>query len=452
MTTVPFDQAFQEQLAAHYMRDDNFVAAVGSLVEPDYFENETLAALVAVQQMYLDKYSACCTLPTYIQILKRFIAKKKIKVADMNEAKRLLGVIWKDPLADRQFVIDTVADFARMQAITNSTLVLVDAIDNNDEAKVEKALIGMDDARQIGAIDGKEAIDFSKTLQARLQRRALLAAGTYVGAGITTGSPELDAKLTPWRGWGRKELSILMAPPKAGKTAAMINFGLAAAQAGSKVFYASCEVSEDIIEDRSDAAISGVPLVELAKRATEVEKAIEDWEAVRDKNGGLFMVEAFPIRTLKVSDLWRVLKRYQQQGIEFDMVIVDYLGIMKPEVNYGENKRHGLAEIGQDLRALATSYPNKNLGCAVLTAFQTNREGTKKAQRNVAEGTDAAEDYEAVRTADVLITINRDEDMRQNGEVLLYFSEMRNAETGLKLRFGQDLTCMQFLKDFRGYQ
>jgi replicative DNA helicase len=278
-----------------------------------------------------------------------------------------------------------------------------------------------------------------------------MAAGTYLAGGITTGSPELDAKLTPWRGWGRKELSILMAPPKAGKTAAQIHFSLAAAKAGFKVFYASCEVSEDIIGDRSDANISGVAQAELAKHAQAVDKAVEDWEQTVEKNGGLFMVEAFAIRTLKVSELRRVLKRYQQKGIEFDMVVVDYLGIMKPETVYND-KRHGLAEIGQDLRALATEYPNKQIGCAVLTAYQTNREGTKKAGRNVAEGTDAADDYEVVRSADVLITINRDEDMRLNGETLLYFSEMRNAESGIRLRFGQDLSCMRFLIDFRGYQ
>jgi replicative DNA helicase len=449
MTQVPFDQAFQEQLAAHYLRDDGFVGAVGSLVEPEYFENETLAALVAVQKMYLDKYNACCTLKTYVQVLQRFITAKKVKIADMNEAKRLMGIIWKDPLKDRQFVIDTIAEFARTAAITNATMGLVDAIDANDQNKIGKALAVMDEAKQIGAADAKVATDFGKTRADRISRRAAMAAGTYLAGGITTGHAELDQKLTPWRGWGRKELSILMAPPKSGKTAGMIHFGLNAAKAGFKVFYASCEVSEDIIGDRSDANISGVPLVELAKRHPEVDKAVEDWEQVVDKKGGLFMVEAFPIRTLRVSELRRVLKRYQQQGIEFDMVIVDYLGILKPEQSYNE-KRHGLAEIGQDLRALATDYPNKQTGCAVLTAYQTNREGTKKATRNVAEGTDAADDYEVVRSADALITINRDEDMRQNGEVLLYFSEMRNAESGIKLRFGQDLSCMRFLTDYRG--
>jgi replicative DNA helicase len=438
-----FDDAFQEQLAAHYLRDDVFVQSVGSLVEPDYFENETLAALVSVQKDYLARYGACCTLKTFVQVLQRFIAVKRVKVADMNEAKRLLAVIHKDPLQDRQFVIDTIAEFARKQALANATMVVVDALDKDDEAAINKALIVMEEAKGVGATDTAQAMDYKASRTDRQNKRALRASGAFTNGGITTGSPELDQKLTPHRGWGRKELSILMAPPKGGKTAGMIQFAKAAAEAGKNVFYASCEVSEEIIGDRLDANVSGVPLRELEKRADEVDKVVEKWE--QQPGLGRLIVQAFPIRTLKVSELKRILKKYQAQGIDFDLIVVDYLGILKPETHYQE-KRHGLAEIGQDLRALGTE-----LNAAVLTAYQTNREGTKKAQRNVSDGTDAADDYEVVRTADVLITINADEEMRSNGEVLLYFSEMRNAESGIRLRFGQDLSCAQFIKNFIGY-
>lgn len=438
-----FDDAFQEQLAAHYLRDDIFVQSVGSLVLPDYFENETLAALVAVQKTYLDRYGACCTLRTFIQVMQRLIAAKQVKIADMNEAKRLLGVIHKDPLADRNFVIDTIAEFARKQALANGTLVLVDALDKDDVVAINKALVVMEEAKGVGAADTVQAMNFTTSRQDRANFRAQRAAGQFTNGGITTGSPELDNKLTPHRGWGRKELTILMAPPKGGKTAGMIHFAKAAAEDGKNVFYASCEVSEAIIGDRLDGNISGVPLRELETRAADVEKELEAWE---NRPGlGKLVVQAFPIRTLKVSELTRIIKRYEAQGTVFDLIIVDYLGIMKPEQHYND-KRFGLAEIGQDLRAMATVF-----NAAVLTAYQTNREGTKKAQRNVSDGTDAADDYEVVRTADALITINADEDMRQNGEVLLYFSEMRNAESGIRLRFGQDLTCMRFITDFRGY-
>lgn len=438
-----FDQAFQEQLAAHYIRDDVFVASVGSLVMPEYFDNETLAALVAIQKDYLAKYGACCTLKTFVQFTQRMLASKRVKIADLQEAKRLLAIIHKDPLKDRQFVIDTIAEFAKHQALLNATMEMADALDTGDVSKVTKAITAMDEAKSIGATDTAQAHDFKRQRADRQARRKARAAGAAGIGGISTGIPELDKQLTPHKGWGRKELSILMGPPKAGKTAALITFALNAAAAGFRVFYASCEVSDEIIGDRSDANISGVPLKELEAREAEVEREVAKWES--SPIVGELIVQAFPIRTLKVSALKRIIKKYQAQGTDFDLIVVDYGDILKPEIQY-QDKRFGLAEIFQDLRALATE-----MNAAVLTATQTNREGTKKAARNVTDGTDAAEDYEKVRTADVLITINASPDDKMNGEVVLYFSEMRNAESGLRMRFAQSIQCMRFITKFIGY-
>src|SRR5690606_25283667 len=112
--------------------------------------------------------------------------------------------------------------------------------------------------------------------------------------------------------------------PKSGKTAALIHFALKAAESGKNVFYASCEVSTDIIGLRSDANISGIPLKELHQREAEVDAAIEQWE--KQPGLGRFDVQAFPIRTLKVSELVRILKKRQAEGITYDMIVVDYLG------------------------------------------------------------------------------------------------------------------------------
>lgn len=437
-----FDQAFQEQLAAHYLRDDVFVSSAGSLVKPDYFDNETLAALVAVQHDYLTRYGQCCTLKTFVQVMQRLITAKRVKVADMQEAKRLLGVLYRDPLSDRDFVTDTLVEFARHQALSNATMDMADALDSDDPAKVAKAITIMDQAKDVGAADTAQAHDYKNGRQERLaRRRARKLVGTAHG-GITTGIPDLDKFLLPWGGWGRKELSILMGPPKSGKTAALVNFAINAASAGYKVFYASCEVSDEIIGDRTDANISGIPMNELDARESEVDRALTQWET--NPGTGEFIVQSFPIRTLTVSALKRILKKYASRGVVFDLIVVDYGDILKPEQHY-QDKRHGLAEIFQDLRALATE-----LNAAVLTATQTNREGTKKAARNVTDGTDAAEDYEKVRTADVLITINASPEDRENDEVVLYFSEMRNTVSGLRLRFSQDISCMRFITAFIG--
>jgi len=437
-----FDQDFQEQLAAHYMRDDHFVAQAGDLVKPDYFDNETLAALVAVQSDYITKYGKCCTLKTFVQIMQRQVASKRVKIADMNEAKRLLGVVHKDPLSDRQYVIDTIVEFARHKALENSVMDLADALDTQDENKIDKALGIVDEAAAVGANEEDPGMDFISTADARRQHRQDRKNGKLSNGGITTGISELDAFLSPHAGWGRKELSILMGPPKAGKTAALLTFSVNAAKKGLNVLYVSCEVSADILGDRMDANISGVPLRELDKREAEVQNEVDKW--TQTPGVGQLIIKAYPIRTLKVSELRRQINKYKSQGINFDMVVVDYGDILAPEAREND-KRHELAKIFQDLRALATVY-----NCAMLTATQTNKEGTRKAMRNVTDGTDVAEDYEKVRTADALITINQSPEDKEDGEVILYFSEMRNTESGLRLRFEQDLSCMRFIKGFVG--
>jgi replicative DNA helicase len=440
---MSFDQAFQEQLAAHYFRDDTFCHAAGSLVLPDYFDDPTLQALVATQQRFWQHYASCPAPKTFVQWLQMEIAAKRTKIADMNEVKKLLATVYTHDLKDRQFVLDRIVEFARTQALTNAALDFVDALDSGKPDQVDKALKTVEEAKNVGATDTAAAVDYTKSYQDRaaIRRSRLNNAGKNTG--ITTGCAELDKQLTPHNGWGRKELSILMAPPKGGKTAGLIHFGVQAAAAGKNVFYASCEVSEEIIGDRSDANISGIPLRELLKREAEVEQALNAWNA--NPGLGKFIVQAFPIRTLKVSELTRIIKKYEGQGVVFDLIIVDYLGIMKPEVVYTD-KRFGLAEIGQDLRALATVF-----NAAVLTAYQTNRTGTQKAARTMSDGTDAADDYEVVRTADALLTINRTEDDKDNGQFVLYFSEMRNAESGLKMRFSQNLSCMRFIESFLAY-
>jgi replicative DNA helicase len=442
-----FDAAFQEKVGSFFLRDDTFCHAVDGLIQPQYFENDTLQQLIWVQREYWDQYRACPSLQTYVQAFKDAQARKQITVADMDEAKRLLGALYAPGActpADRQFVIDKIAEFAREKAIEGATLDMADALDQIDPAKkvsaIEKAATNMTAAFGVGSVDVERAHNFKDRIKERAAKRQALAAGTAIPTGITTGCPQLDQYLFPHHGWGRKELSILMGPPKSGKTAGLVTFAKAAAGAGKNVFYASCEVSKEIIEDRLDANISRVPVKELRKRAVEVEAAGDAWA----QHAGVLEIQDFPTGTLKVSELRRLLKRYESDGIIFDMIVVDYIDIMAPERRESD-KRHELSQITRDLRALA-----KDMNAAVLTATQTNREGTRKAAKNVTDGTDVAEDYDKVRLADALITINASAEEKQNGEVVLYFSEMRNTEGGLRLRFNQEIDCMRFITNFVG--
>jgi len=438
MTAYTFDAAFQTKIAAYFLRDTPFCHQVDGLVRSEYFTDPTLSQLIWVQTEFWKQWGYCPSLTTFMKELKDALALKRVKIADMGEVKNLLATIYKDPLNESDYVAGSVADFARHMAVENATLDLVDALENKGD--VTGAGAALQQAFEVGAVDTSQSVNFADARSARTAKRKAQLAGSILVRGITTGFPDLDKFLTPWDGWGRKELAILMAPPKAGKTAGLIGFAANAAKAGHNVFYASCEVGDDIIQDRADCCIADVPIKEIKQRADEIDQKIAAWE----QGAGILEIQRFPTGTLKVSELKRILKRFEAQGVKFDMIVVDYIDIMAPE-RIQSDKRHELTQITQDLRALMIE-----LDAAGLTATQTNKEGTRKARNSVTDGTDAAEDYNKVRLADALITINRSEDDWNNGELVLYFADMRNAESGIRLRFGSKLSHMRLLTHFIG--
>ncbi|BBI61622.1 hypothetical protein HSBAA_29280 [Vreelandella sulfidaeris] len=89
------------------------------------------------------------------------------------------------------------------------------------------------------------------------------------------------------------------------------------------------------------------------------------------------------------------------------------------------------------LRAIAMQYD-----VALLTATQTNREG---ARSSVATMTDVAEDFNKIRIADLVISINKTEEEKANQEARLYFAASRNQRSDITIRIKQDLERMQFL-------
>jgi replicative DNA helicase len=86
---------------------------------------------------------------------------------------------------------------------------------------------------------------------------------------------------------------------------------------------------------------------------------------------------------------------------------------------------------------------------AMLTATQTNREGAKA---NVAKMEHTAEDFNRVRIADILISINRTEEEKARNEARLYLAASRNQKGDITIRIQQDLEKMIFIRKILGIE
>jgi replicative DNA helicase len=434
-TTAPgftYDASFQTKIVALTMRDLTFNQRTDGLIKPEYFENPADAVLIDIFGKFYAKYRKPPDLASIATLLKAERIARRIKDDEWRDVCKAVAEAMKFKIGDRDFVIDVVADFAKERAMEDAIIKSVDLLKRKDYVGIDRLVR---QALDVGANDDMNAYDYFKEIGARTEHRKKLLTGEIKADGITTGFPDLDKHLYNG-GWGRGELTAIMARAKFGKSMSLGDFGKNASLAGYNVLIVTCEVSAKIYADRLDANFSETVMDLLKHKPSIVEKAVREAEA----HAKPIMIHDFPSGTLKVSQLRRLVERYRHKGVVFDMIVVDYADIMMPEKTTGI-PREDSRQIWVDLRALAQME-----NAALLTATQTNRDGAKA---SVASATDVAEDYNKIRTADLVISGNATEAEIAAGKARLYFAASRNQKE-ITLDIEQDRATMRFLKKVLG--
>lgn len=438
-----FDEAFQKALVISALRDENFMRRANGLLLPQHFDSTALALSCKVAKDFYERYKTVLNDALVRTTLDDYIDKHIFTKEEVSEVIPILKEAYSPTvsLPPCDALIDHLVEFARSSAVTASIYESVELIDKRDWATIEKKL---KEALSVGAEDEVKSYDYFEEIKKRTETRKDIESGILPPSGITTGCREFDECLYH-KGWGRKELSLMMGTAKSGKSLSLLFFGQSACLKGYNVLYVTLEVSARIISDRIDACISDTSMKDLVSHSLTVQRKIESLRdkavATRDDikpQVGLFHIREYPSGTLKVSTLKRYLESMREKGVQYDLICLDYADLMAPEqrsTNITENFR----TIYVDLRALAFEF-----NVAMLTATQTNREGSKS---KVAEMEHVAEDFNKVRTADIVISINVSQEEREKGEARLYFVASRNSESGLTITVKQNVSKMQFITD-----
>ena len=433
-----FDEKFQNKVLAMLLRDEAFANRVEGLCKPEYFDSDAAGWLANLHGEHFKKYRQIPSGTVVTNEIRKEKAAKRLKQGFVDELKPILKYIYGTPdLSNRDYTADAVSVFARERAIEAGLLQAADQLENGaDVADIRKTLGA---AMDVGDNDSQSRLDILGDLKDRIDRRTALITSTSLATrgGITTGHKELDAMLYH-KGWGRKELYCLMGGLKSGKSMGLVHFAINAAREGHNVLYVTLENSADITADRMDANVADVDIRKLDVSPGAISAA---WDKFTTNGGGILKVEELPMYTTKVSDIRRLIRRYQSQSIIFDLIVVDYADIMASETKYSE-KRHESAEVYAHLRNLG-----KEENAAVLTATQSNREGMKA---NTAKATDVAEDINKGRLVDLLLSINADDDEKKRGEMRLWFAAARNTEDGVGLQVRQARNKMKFIESVIG--
>lgn len=222
--------------------------------------------------------------------------------------------------------------------------------------------------------------------------------------GVATGFSDLD-RITS--GWQPSDLVILAARPAMGKTAfALSLMRNAALDFGKKVMIFSLEMADVQLVNR---LISGEAEIESDK-IKKSNLTEQEWQRLHDKTINLSSAGIFIDDTpqLSIFDLTAKCRRIHSQG-GLDLVVVDYLQLLRHETKGQGNREQEIAFISRALKGLA-----KELAIPVIALAQLSREVEKRGNKRP-QLSDLRESGSIEQDADMVMFLYRDEYYQKMG-------------------------------------
>ena len=342
-----FGNKFQTRVLKSVLADRKFFEKIYEILKEDYFTYEPHRAMwVEVCKLY-EKYNS---VPTY-DMLKTELAN--YPDGDLKEAMLtvLVDLNKKFDHTDLEYTKDKAFEMCKNGSMRNAIISSVELL---KEGKYEEIQRTIEHALKITS-----ETDLGHDYFSGLSNRSVVQKRTP----IPTGWKAIDSNDVLDGGLASGELGMIMAPTGGGKSFFLVNLGYGALAAGKNVVHYSFELSEKNIGHRYDARITGIPVKELYSRVDEWEQRLNMF------NGGKLVIKEYPTKSATVNTIKFHIGRLISEGFEPDLIIIDYLDLMKSRRGY-DQKRFELEAITEDIRSfcMESQFP-------IWTATQTNREG-----------------------------------------------------------------------------
>lgn len=438
--------ALQENVLTLLCFDDEAIKILRGVVTPQDFESVYYRDIARFAISFYDNFGKAIKehLPDELEHVLSGSDKKKAEVVDMILRDLFLA---KDTI-NRTYVMGQLERFVHQQSMKRAVLDAADALHDGDLDLAEKRLeSGLE--RRLTIFDpGIQAWESSK----------MLSFYDYVDLpSIPMGVHHLD---TLNIGPRKRETTLLIAPPKKGKTWWMISCGKnAMLRSRYKVLHITLEMAEPLIALRYIQSLFSVGKSEarilLPRMLKDESGALSDvtWSevtrvALRDPASRKYVgrklkslegrlplvIKSFPTGSLTVSALKSYLHMLEART-KFvpDMILLDYPDLMS---NEHQDPRVGIGEIHKKLRGIAVEG---NL--AMVLASQGNR--TSSSARLITDDM-VAEDYSKIATADTVLSYNQTVQEKRKGLARMFVSNARGEADKFAVLMTQAYSIGQF--------
>ena len=331
------------------------------------------------------------------------------------------------------FLCDETVKWAKDALYLQALQVGSEGLMEKDDIKKLKAQELLDERSKI-SIDSDLGLDFDnieEMIEYYKERKI----------GIRTQHKELNKRLGA--GFMPKSLSVILAPTGIGKSLLMTDLISGMIKKNKNVLLISMEMQDKEIMKRVHANAMDLPinsLIDLSRTEGELEKirkgdgSAPGREVVTEEmilaaynkmkmegNTGKLFVKDYPSGAFTALALEQLIETFRlEQGIEFDVVFLDYLGIMGSDrVSPSAGLYSYIKSIAEETRAVA-----QKLDLAIISASQLNRSALQGDVRE-ADNSNISDSMGTAMTADFMLFLLQDEEMKERGEIVLKCTKNR---------------------------
>ena len=359
-------EAEQSLLGCLFISQDACADVFPMLTANDFYSN----AHQKIYQAMIDNYTKNVAVD-YVTVSKVLETKGELEeVGGLSYITDLTNYV--PSAANYKYYEDIIKnDSILRQIIEASQITINDAFEQSDAgavlSKAEKLIFDIGQMKSRSSLEHirygvNEAIDMMEKL----------AIDPNANSGVKTGFPTLD-KIT--NGFKPGELIIIAARPGIGKTTLAVNFAInSAVKYGKSVAMFDLEMSSLQVAQRYICATGRVPMdyVKGGTKDNNVWATIFETKKILE-NSNIYIDDTTTITPAEILSKCRRLKA--QHGL--DMVIIDYLQLMKAEKQSKDgNRQQEVADLTRSIKLAA-----RELGVPILLLSQLNRESEKRADK-----------------------------------------------------------------------
>ena len=390
---------FENILIYKSLTDSGYLASIADFVKPEYFKDKAIASIFNIIKDFTEKRNK---LPTTTEI-KSYLVSDEQKESFKGLVKSFNEI---DKTLDKEELYDNTERFLKEKAVYHTMLNVAEDV-SSGEVDTSVVLDKFEKSCNINLVT-----DLGLELYSDVDK--LIDDLNSVERYVPSKWEWLDNNLGGGFLEAGKALYVFAGETNIGKSIFLGNIASNMAKDGKNVLLVTLEMSELLYARRLCSNVTKIPMKELADNTPSIKQAMKD-------QGGKIFIKEFPPATITANQLKAFIKKFEEQGIKIDAIVLDYLNLMHSTL--GNNSYERIKHVTEQVRAMSYLF-----NCPIISATQLNRAGFDTDNPDLAT---ISESIGLAATADAIISIFQNEEDRGIGIIRLGMMKNRYGPRGM---------------------